>query len=150
MSEDFPTPYNELNFEHNESAVSSPSIAKCMLDKAVQFGPNNLEETTSIGTIHKTPTAHELNHSFQIQQSSASQPTPNRRSLENDEAIEKCDEIPSSSEVQAKSLEMTEKELGNMPDKTDRNWPTEDLKPEDSCGVQCVYCVLQCCDCTIL
>jgi hypothetical protein len=150
MYEEPPTPYNELNFEQKDTAASLPINAKCMLDKAIQFGPNDLEETTSTGTIHKTLTAQELNHSFQIQHCPTSQPTPNRRSLENEEAIEKVDEIPLASEVEAKSLGMPEKEISNTPDKTDRNWPIEDQKPDDSCAVQCLYCVMQCCDCTIL
>jgi hypothetical protein len=150
MFKDSPTPYNELNFEHKEEAVSLPINAKCMLDKAVQFGPNDLEETTSTGTIHKTLAAQELNHPFRIQQYPASQPTPNRRSLENEEAIEKVDEIPLTSEVQAKSLHMPEKEISNTPDKTDRNLAIEDHIPKESCGVQCLYCIIQCCDCTIL
>jgi hypothetical protein len=150
MSEDSPTPFNELTFELKETAVSPPINAKCMLDKAIQFSPDDIDETTSTGTIHKTPAAQELNHSFQIQHCPASQPTPNRRSLENEEAIEQVEEIPLSSQVQAKSLDMTGNEISPETDKTDGNWSTEDPKHDDSCGMQFVYCVLQCCDCTIL
>lgn len=146
MSEVSPTSCNELKFEHKETAVGPPINVKCMQDKAVQFSPNDLDETTSTGTIHKTLAAQELNHSFQIQHCPASQPTPNRRSLENEEAIEKVEEIPLSTEVQAKSLGMTEKEISHETDKTDGNWPIEDPKPDVSCGLLCLYCITQCCD----
>ncbi|XP_023724769.1 uncharacterized protein LOC111873914 isoform X2 [Cryptotermes secundus] len=150
MSEDSPASYNQINFERKETAVNPPINEKRMLDKAVQLSPNDLDETTSTGTIHKTLAAQELNHSFQIQHCPANQPTPNRRSLENEEAIEKADDIPLSIEVQAKSLGVTDKEISHETDKTDGNWPTEDQKPDESCGVQCLYCIMQCCDCTIL
>lgn len=132
--------------------ISPPINAKCMMDKAVQVSPDHMDEgPTSPGTIHDTLAAQELNHSFQIQHNPAGQPTLNRRSLENEEDIEHVEEIPISSEVQAKHLDMTGKPSINVTDKTDGTWLTEeDTIPDDSCGIQCLYSTMQCCASMIL
>jgi hypothetical protein len=122
-----------------------------MMDKAVQVSSDHTDEgATSTGIIHQTQAAEELNHSFQIQHWPASQPTLNRRSLEHEEDIEHVEEIPLSSEVQAKTLDMTGPESSHETDKTDGTWLTEDTKPDDGCGIQCLYYTMQCCECTIL
>lgn len=136
-----------------ETRISPPINAKCIMDKAVQVSPDHMDEgDTCTGIIiHNTHAAHELNHSFQTHHYPASQPTPNRRSLENEEDIEHVEEIPLSSEVQDKPLDMTGKESSYVTDKTDGIWLTEeDTKPDDSCGIQCLYYTMQCCACMIL
>lgn len=135
----------------SEKRISPPINAKCMMDKAVQVSSDHTDEgATSTGIIHQTQAAEELNHSFQIQHWPASQPTLNRRSLEHEEDIEHVEEIPLSSEVQAKTLDMTGPESSHETDKTDGTWLTEDTKPDDGCGIQCLYYTMQCCECTIL
>lgn len=140
------------HIDPSETRIIPPINAKCMMDKAVQVSPDHMDEgATSTGIIHDTHTAQELNHSLQIQHCPASQPIPNRRSLENEEDIEHVEEIPLSSEVQAKPLDMTGQQSSRATDKTDGTWLTEeDTKPDDSCGIQCLYYTMQCCECMIL
>ena len=136
----------------SETRISPPINAKCMMDRAVQVSPDYMDEgATSSGIKHDTLAAQELNHSFQIQHNPAGQPTPNRRSLENEEDIEHVEEIPLSSEVQAKPLDVTGKPSSNVTDKTDGTWLTEeDTTPDESCGIQCLYSTMQCCASMIL
>jgi hypothetical protein len=151
MSGDSPTPHGELIFELKETTISPPINVKCMQDKAVQFSPDHMDETTNAVTIHQTVAVQELDHSFQIQHCPVVRTTPNRRSLENEEAIEHVEEIPLSAQVQAKSLDMTGEQISHETDKIDGTWPTEDeRKPDDGCGIQCLYYTMQCCECTIL
>jgi len=136
----------------SETRISSPINAKCMMDKAVQVSPDHMDDgATSTVIIHDTLAAQELNHSFQIHHNPAGQPTPNRRSLENEEDIEHVEEIPLSPEVQSKPLDMTGKPSSNLIDKTDGTWVIEeDTTPDDSCGIQCLYNTMQCCASMIL
>lgn len=151
MSRGSPTPHSELIFELKETAIGPPINVKCMHDKAVQFNPDHMDEATSSESIHQTLAAQELDHSFKTQHCLAIRTIPNRRSLENEEAIEQDEEISLSEQVQAKSLDMTSETISHETDKTDGMWPREEeWKPDDSCGIQCLYYTMQCCECTIL
>jgi hypothetical protein len=151
MSGGSPTPHHKLSFELKETVINPPINVKCMQDKAVQCSPNHMDETTSAVTVHQTLAAHELDHSHQTQHCPAIRTTPNRWSLENEEAIEHIEEIPLSAQVQAKSLDMTDEQISHGTDKIDGTWPKEEEhKLEDGCGIQCLYYTMQCCDCTIL
>jgi 23S rRNA maturation-related 3'-5' exoribonuclease YhaM len=149
-SEDCVTSHNEVILDLKETTVSTPINAKCMLDKAVQFSPDQVDETTSIRIPYQTAADHELYHSFQIKCCPPTQPTPqNRKSLQNEEAIEQVEEIFFPSQIEAKSLNTTGEEISHSTDKTGKTSPTE-LIPDDSCGTQCLYYTVQCCECTIL
>ncbi|PSN41910.1 hypothetical protein C0J52_06821 [Blattella germanica] len=154
MSGDSPTPHSELLFELKETNIHAPVNAKCMQDKAVQFDPNVIEETsTSANSSHQTLVVQEMNHSFEMPHAAPppSRPVSNRRSIENEEAIERIEEIASSSHVDTRPLTVNEEGVNVDSDQQDgRLFQEPEPKPDDGCGVQCLYYTMQCCECTIL
>ncbi|XP_069705074.1 uncharacterized protein [Periplaneta americana] len=154
MSGESPSPQSEVIFDLKETAVSHPINVKCMHDKAVQLSPEELYESTSTDTVYHTLAAQELNHTIQIPQAPPSRPTANRRSIENEEAIEQIEEIPLECVTETCPLDAAERGASqsiDVPDGAQSAKEEEEQKPEeDSCIIQCLYYAIQCCDCTIL
>jgi hypothetical protein len=63
-----------------------------------------------------------------------------RRSPENEEEVKHVEEIPLSSEVEAKPLDVIGKQSSNVTVKTE-----EITTSDGSCGIQCLYNTMQCC-----
>ncbi|KAJ9598999.1 hypothetical protein L9F63_010522 [Diploptera punctata] len=150
MSGDSPTPHSELVFDFKETSVSPPINAKCMQDKAVQCA-DHADETTNSGLAHQTIAVQELKHNFEEQEDPPlSQPSSYRRSLENEEAIEHIEEVATTSHVDTQPLKSEEETRINIDEPDGMCFQEPEPKPEESCGLQCLYYTLQCCDCTIL
>lgn len=146
MSGDSPTAHSELLYELKETTISPPINVKCMLDKGIQYSADHIDEKSNSDLA-----VQEVNHNFEKRHDPPpSRPTAFRRSLENEEAIEHIEEIATSSHVDTSPLKSQENAYVDRDQPDGICLPESDNKEDDSCGIQCLYYTLQCCDCTIL
>ncbi|XP_067012746.2 uncharacterized protein [Anabrus simplex] len=156
-----PAPHGDRRFELKDALIGTPISApinssRNMLDKGVQISPDDLvtEPPVVNSKLPQTFVLKDLNPNLHPSTAKANSAERNPVSAQL-ESIDKADEILSSpAQLDAKpKVSKPEEEIETMMDQTDSR-PIIEKSPqpeqEDSCLVDCLYYVDQCCECRIL